>query len=120
MSSPHVPSLRKHSANQPGPHFVPKHSLGDYFSTEEEQRAVYTDKELAHIASLLRESDRASWSQVPRIYVVLRLIGQLRHLDAFIDQGLNDFWLPFNVSQLPKKMAAADRNQFIEHQNMVL
>ena len=95
-------------------------SLRSYFSIEEVPRTSYTDQEFADIARLLEGTDRVSWSRVPRIYTVLRLIGQVTAIDSFLDLGLNDMWLPFNVSQLPHTMSAFHRSKFVESQNMVL
>jgi hypothetical protein len=95
-------------------------TLGSYFSIEEVPRTTYTDQDLANIARLLRETGRTPWSQVPRIYTVLRLIGQVMAIDSFLEQGVNDMWFPFNVSQLPQTMSAFHRGRFIDHQDMVM
>lgn len=95
-------------------------SLGDYFSVEETPRTSYTDTELVEIARLLRETKRERWSHIPRIYTVLRLIGQLSAIELFLDEGLNDLWFPFTVAQLPPSMSALHKNRFIGIQQMVL
>jgi hypothetical protein len=51
---------------------------------------------------------------------VLRLIGQVMAIDSFLEQGVNDMWFPFNVSQLPQAMSAFHRGRFIDHQDMVM
>jgi hypothetical protein len=95
-------------------------TLGSYFSIEEVPRTTYTDQDLADIAQLLQETGRRSRSQVPRIYTVLRLIGQVMAINSFLEQGVNDMWFPFNVSQLPQTMSAIHRGRFIDHRNMVM
>jgi hypothetical protein len=94
--------------------------LGEYFAIEEEPRTLYTDQECTEISRLLKDSDREPWSRVPRIYTVLRLIGQVPAIDGFLDLGMNDLWLPFQISQLPKSMPTFYRERFIEAQNIVL
>ncbi|KAF2798698.1 kinase-like protein, partial [Melanomma pulvis-pyrius CBS 109.77] len=95
-------------------------TLSDYFSIEEVPRRSYTDQEFADIARLINETGRESWSRIPRIYTVLRLIDQVVAIDAFLDLGMNDFWLPFHTSQLPKSLSAFYRERFIQSQNVVL
>lgn len=102
------------------PRFERQNSLADYFERGETSRTCYTDQNFSDIAALLKESNRDSWSRAPRIYTVLRLIDQLTALDSFLDLGFSDFWLPFNISQLPQSMSAYHRNRFIEQPNIVL
>jgi serine/threonine protein kinase len=61
-----------------------------------------------------------SWSLVPRIYIVLRILGQLQTLDGFIDQGINDLWFPFSASSLPKVLSLSFHDRFLETQQLVL
>ena len=56
--------------------------------------ATYSDLELQQMSRLLRNMGRGSWSKVPRLYTILRIIGQLQLLDSFIDQGITDIWFP--------------------------
>jgi hypothetical protein len=125
-ASPAIPD--RHGSSSPKSQQDPRQTsksqrtctLSSYFSSEEAPRETYTDQDLADIARLLRESGCVSWSQIPRIYTMLRLIGQLTAIDLFLDQGLNDMWFPFNASQLPKAMPGSDRDKFIESQDMVM
>jgi len=71
------------------------------------------------MVKLLKESDRESWSSIPRIYTVLRLIGRLVDIDMFLNEGYNDLWLPFSIAQLPRQMSAPNRKQFLECQDKV-
>ena len=124
--SPALPVTRSPAQSRMGspnnimPKLEQQHSLANYFEEGKTSRTCYTDQEFGDIATLLKESDRHTWSRVPRIYTVLRLIDQLTALDLFLDLGLSDLWLPFNVSQLPQSMSAYHRNRFIEQQNVVL
>tara|TARA_R110002003_G_scaffold141_38_gene13189 strand:+ start:1034 stop:3388 length:2355 start_codon:yes stop_codon:yes gene_type:complete len=49
--------------------------------------STYSDTEITQISTMLRNTGRSSWSLVPRLYTVLRLISQLNALDDFIEQG---------------------------------
>jgi serine/threonine protein kinase len=63
---------------------------------------------------------RTRWSRVPRIYTVLRRIGQLQLLDAFIAQGITDIWLPFSASSLPELLSPSSRADFLRIQSVAL
>jgi hypothetical protein len=72
------------------------------------QEPPYTEEEILRLAeSLLNEGKRAL-SEAPRLYIILRDIGQIDHhhqlLDDLIEKGVNDLWLPitsdFILSQI--------------------
>ena len=86
LKSPSSPLLTLRQATQA----ERQRSLGDYFVIGEVQNEKYTDQDLANIARLLKESGRELESSAPRIYTVLRRIGQIPALGAFLDQGMND------------------------------
>jgi hypothetical protein len=94
--------------------------LGDYFPPMEHPRNQFTDVQCQDIARLLCESGKVSWSRVPRIYIILRIIGQLPVLDAFIDQGINDLWLPLMASSLQPALSVGCHQDFIATQPLVL
>jgi hypothetical protein len=97
--------------------------LGDYFplvADDAESRPTFTDNDLHQISFLLRNSSRFSWSNVPRIYTVLRIIGKLELLDEFIEHGITDIWFPFNVNTLPITLSPSTRAKFLECQSVVL
>src|SRR5438552_11308657 len=109
-------SLTPHTAQ--GPYRTVEEELDRFFQQRPDQpQAGYSDTHILEISSLLRNSEHPSWSQVPRIYVVLRTIGQLQLLDEFIDQGITDIWLPFSVESLPTKLSPSARIQFLECQS---
>ena len=93
--------------------------LGDYFGPVE-CCTEFNDVQCQDIARLLREAGKVSWSLVPRVYIILRIIGQLQILDVFIDQGINDLWLPLTISSLPQELSIAYRQEFIATQSLVL
>lgn len=94
--------------------------LGDYFRPMEHSYTQFTDIQCQHIARLLLESGKVSWSLVPRVYIILRIIGQQQLLDAFIDQGINDLWLPLTAPSLPHELSLAYHQEFMATQPLVL
>jgi hypothetical protein len=103
------------------PYPTVKQKLGDFFPIREENlHANYSDNDIQQISDLLRTLGRQSWSTVPRIYIVLRLINQLQLLDMFIDQGITDIWFPFTDRSLPETLGPSIRAQFLECQSIVL
>jgi heat shock 70kDa protein 1/2/6/8 len=85
-----------------------------------EGRSAYTDAEFIQISTYLRNTGRPSWSNVPRLYTVLRLIGQLPMLDAMVDQGITDIWFPFTPTSLPDDFSPSARAGFLKSQSAVL
>lgn len=95
--------------------------LGEFFlGLTSEERGNYSDQDLQDIAFLLRNTGRESWSRVPRIYTVLRRIGQLELLDEFVETGITDIFFPFTPSSLPDKLPPSVRNRFVDTQHIVL
>jgi len=95
--------------------------LGQFFSISNPQpHSKYSDKDLQEIALLLGNMGRQQWSSVPRIYTVLRRIGQLQLLDEFIELGITDVWFPFTPKSLPEKLSPSAHSSFIEAQHLVL
>lgn len=95
--------------------------LGNLFPTSGgEDRTAYTDAEFSQISTYLRNAGRSSWSTVPRLYTVLRLIGHLPFLDSFVDQGITDIWFPFTPTSLPDALTPSARANFLQTQSVVL
>jgi hypothetical protein len=82
-------------------------------------RSKYADADLLRIADLLRMSQREAWSSIPRIYTVLRCIGQLQLIDEFIQDGISDFWFPFTHKELPSQLSTSTKAQFLNTQSIV-
>ena len=93
--------------------------LSDYFNMTETHR-VFTDIDCQTISNILQKSGKVSWSVAPRIYIILRKLGQLQLLDAFLDQGISDLWLPFTTASLPQCLSLAYHNEFLKLQPLVL
>lgn len=102
------------------PNVVTELKLGDYFKDGKGPPDRFTDVQCGDIARLLAQSGRLSWSAAPRIYIILRLIGQLHLLDAFLDHGINDLWLPFSTASLPRSLSLAYHEEFLKKQTLVL
>lgn len=93
--------------------------LSTFFAETRVPRSKYSDQELQDISTILRAMGRQSWSAVPRIYTVLRNIGELHLLDDFIDLGVTDIFFPFSATSLPEKLSPTVRARFVDAQNMV-
>jgi hypothetical protein len=66
----------------------------------------YTEQEIQEISRDLVKNGRQSWSENPRLYIILRDIGQIKGatqpqlLDNLIRRGLNDFWIPITSESI--------------------
>ena len=101
-------------------HTVERH-LGQYFPlSTAEPRGSLTDNDLQVISTLLRNKGRITWSNVPRIYTVLRTIGHLELIDSFIEEGLTDFWFPFATGSLPDVLTPTAKTNFVASQSIVI
>jgi serine/threonine protein kinase len=90
----------------------------DGASTDEDQNH-YSDSDVTEISNLLKRI-REAWSRVPRLYIVLRIIGQLHRLDEVIDLGFTDYWFPLKLNSLPDFLGPTDKANFIHAQSLVL
>jgi hypothetical protein len=101
-------------------HTIERH-LGQYFPpSTAEPRGSLTDNDLQVISTLLRNKGRITWSNVPRIYTVLRTIGHLELIDSFIEEGLTDFWFPFATGSLPDVLTPTAKTNFVASQSIVI
>jgi hypothetical protein len=80
----------------------------------------YSDGDIQEISSLLELMGQSAWSRVPRIYTILRRIGQLQYLDAFTAQGITDIWFPFSAASLPGLLSSSSKTDFLRLQSSVL
>jgi hypothetical protein len=94
--------------------------ISDLFSRPIGKHAVYTDSEFTQLSTYLENTGQSSWSTVPRLYTVLRLLNQLDTLETFIEQGITDIWFPFTQTSLPSTLSPTIKASFIEHQRVVL
>lgn len=91
--------------------------LGDFFK---EPRLQYSDWEIWEISRHLKGIQKHTWSQAPRLYTVLRIIGQLHFFDDFLDQGIGDVCFPFKEPLVPAVISSSMRIRFLEVQPLVL
>jgi hypothetical protein len=60
----------------------------------------YSEQEIKQVAAQLLRDGKDTWSQNPRLYIILQDIGQIEDttqpqlLDKLINDGFNDFWIP--------------------------
>jgi serine/threonine protein kinase len=80
---------------------------------------AYSEVEIQQICNHLRQVNN-TWSSVPRIYIVLRLIGQVPLLDTFLNDGLADVSLPFSMATLPNVLSPSVKAEFINAQALVM
>ncbi|KAL1862575.1 Hsp70 chaperone [Diaporthe australafricana] len=84
-----------------------------------DRKSSYTDAEFEWLVSYLRNTEHESWTKAPRIYTVLRLIGKVDLVDAFLQRDITDIWFPFSESTLPKLLKQPHRAQFLRTQEAV-
>ncbi|PVI08063.1 kinase-like protein [Periconia macrospinosa] len=92
----------------------PASRLEDFFPKEQ-----YTDSDINGISSLLGLIN-PQWGNVPRTYIVLRVIGHLNILQDIIDVGFSDFWFPVTEQSLPGILSPSARSAFVNAQWIVL
>jgi hypothetical protein len=67
------------------------------------------------------EWGKDSWSRVPRLYTILRMVNQVQVIDSFVAQGVSDIWFPFSLKTLPEDLRSdSSRFAFLEAQDLVL
>ncbi|KAF6809739.1 dual specificity mitogen-activated protein kinase kinase 1 [Colletotrichum plurivorum] len=60
-----------------------------------------------------RQND-SKWSRRPRLYAILRNVGALEYMNAFIDARATDFHLPFNPTTIPDCLKDESRREVRE------
>lgn len=94
--------------------------LADFFTTANGPRTRYSDADIHDISRCLKDLQMNAESEVPRLYAVLRTIGQLQILDAVLEMGISDVWFPFSAAQVRKFLSPSLRAKFLEVQALVL
>lgn len=102
------------------PSYIPEQPLSDFFPDQGEPRTAYSDPEIHEISLCLNFLDQRKWSDAPRLYIVLRTIGQLTLLDSLLDEGIDDLWFPFTPATVPKPLSPDLRILFLDAQQSVL
>lgn len=92
-----------------------------YFGPQQAGRKALSELDVRRLSDGLRRMGKDSWSKVPRLYAVLRMINQVQVIDSFITQGISDIWFPFSHKSLPDILRSPSlRFEFLEAQNLVL
>jgi hypothetical protein len=86
----------------------------------------YSEQEINQVAEHLLRDRKDTWSQNPRLYIILRDIGQIEEtsqpqlLDNLINDGFNDFWIPVaSVDILQQILPHSLHSQFVQAQGRV-
>ena len=93
--------------------------LNNFFAAGSHSRGPYSDSDIFRISGLLKHLN-PQWAKCPRIYIILRTIDCLNHLDDFIDLGFSDHWFPVTERSLPHSLRPSQRTAFVNTQNLVL
>lgn len=96
----------------------PEQMLDEVFAQDME--GSFHESGITLIAQLLEAAGHPSWSQMPRIYVILRMIGQLEAIKDFVSQELDDCQLPFEANCLPRSLSQSEQADFVQAQHIVL
>lgn len=118
MASGSFPSLDDRLAEHFNPVIAPAEPpLGNQINGAPPR--VFTDLEIQEIQTLLKVKSE-TWSQVPRTYIVLRIINELALLDKFIAHGFTDYNFPVSALHLPAFLRPHVRSKFTKAQSAVL
>ncbi len=79
------------------PTYDPKHALEVFFHTPWQ---FYSDEDISRLGGILEDNGMREWSRAPRLYFVLRGVGQQRLISAFLELGIDDGSLPMQESAL--------------------
>src|SRR5579862_4862792 len=93
--------------------------LAQLFLRHDQHHTGYSDSEIQEVSCLLQDVKYEHWSR-PRIYIVLRTIGELEAMKYFIGRGVTDLWIPFAAEDLPHELRPTVRKRFQDTQNIVL
>ncbi|OCL14602.1 kinase-like protein, partial [Glonium stellatum] len=97
--------------------------LDQYFiflgSPENNALRRFSNQAIINVSELLKYLI-PPWSPFPRLYIVLRSIGHLHELDAFIAERMTDLWFPFTRAKIPNCIDQATSQLFLRNQWIVL
>lgn len=94
-------------------------ALDRLFSRSGESTKVYSDDEFEQMSTFLRNTGQPEWSEHPRLYTVLRLIGHMDALNSFLEQGIRDLGFPFTPKTLPATLEPEVQHAFLDMQHVV-
>ena len=85
-----------------------------------EQDESFSETDLRDISDVLRRVGQGTWSRIPRVYAVLRLLGRLDVIDLFLAQAISDVYFPFTHHTLPQALSPSVAHGFLQLQRVVL
>ncbi|CAN9208702.1 unnamed protein product [Alternaria alternata] len=99
--------------------------LSSLLSTASAQRMgtdkPYNDETILGVGELLAILGKHDWSLRPRLYLVLRMINEVRAMNMLIIEGFKDIHFPFTEVDLTSSLkSAASRQSFLRQQRYVL
>ena len=81
----------------------------------------FADEDFDIFATLLRQVGKQAWSERPRTYLLLRMIGENRLMDDFVFEGCKDIHFPYSENRLPNALiTSSSRQSFLDMQYLVL
>ncbi|KAI4687480.1 uncharacterized protein J4E88_003069 [Alternaria novae-zelandiae] len=81
----------------------------------------YNDETILALGELLAMLGKHNWSVRPRLYLVLRMIKEVRAMNMLIVEGFKDIHFPFTEVDLTSSLkSAASRQNFLREQRFVL
>jgi hypothetical protein len=96
--------------------------MSRYFPTDRLRKLSASDiQEITDLLSRPTSQWKNSWSRVPRLYCVLRLIGLESTTEKLMSEGItSDFWFPFSTRTLPSCLSPREKDKFLAVQSMVI
>jgi hypothetical protein len=98
------------------------HFMASLIPDNDSQRTrPFSDREVETIQDLLLRTGKRSWSTRPRTYALLRVIGYVDLMQAFVVEGLTDNEFPYTRQTLPPDISS-DRyacDSFLRRQHLV-
>lgn len=99
---------------------VPAFLLAAMFrSKAQEPHEPYTDSQIRKIASWVAHI-KPKWGETPRLYVLLKTIGQLEIMDQLLNSGFSDYLFPLTKKSFPAYLDYKMRDPMLEWQHIVL
>ncbi|KAF4627646.1 hypothetical protein G7Y89_g10507 [Cudoniella acicularis] len=80
----------------------------------------FKDSDFVRISELLAQLGTPGWSERPRTYAILRVIGSIKSMKSFIDAEFLDISIPYDSGKMAKVLAKSLANKFIEKQYLVM
>ena len=102
------------------PTYDPKQALEVFFHTPWQ---FYSDEDISRLGGILEDNGMREWSRAPRLYFVLRGVGQQRLISAFLELGIDDGSLPMQESALQSTslvLSPAIINDFLRCQEQIV